>query len=327
MIFFYYGTDAFRIKEALGEGLRVDKEALGVPPDTLVFRILPDDEEPGRIFEYLETQSLFDPGRIASVERIGSFPKAFAQDFLEHIEQHRIAGAHNVRVHITHVIPENTKERRKDIFIDRFCKKPAHAKEYNTITGQELFGWVREKALSRGIILGQNAAHTLTLAHGNDLAVVSQEIEKLALYLNANSRAPKEAGPEELAKVGWERITQDGFRLIDAMGRKDHPEMLCILLKVFAIGEDPIKILGLLSYALRAMLAVKEAESRPISPADLPAVIGLQSWQIRQYRNTSAHFSIDDLKKIYERLLTADYKIKTGEGNPRLILEQFLLRT
>lgn len=324
MIYFYYGTDAFRIKEELDAEIFRIASSSGAS-DGMLFRIRPDDEDPERVFEYLGAQGLFVQKKIVSVENIGAFRKPFSEALLEYIEAKHLAAVPDVSLYITHIVSEKSKGTAKDIFITSLSQKPAHAKAYQVLMGTELAGWVKERALARGVVLDRDIAAQLTLAHGNDVASIAQEIEKLALYLNAAPQAPIKADVRMMADIGWERIAQDGFKLIDAMGRKDHAEMLRILLRLFTSGEDPVKLLGLLSYALRAMLAVKDAQARPVRPESVPAALGLQPWQVQQYRAASSRYSLGELKRCYERLLMVDYKMKTGEGNPRMLLERFLL--
>ena len=154
---------------------------------------------------------------------------------------------------------------------------------------------------------------------------IANELEKLALYLRATPALPTEVGVSDLGRLGVYRVSQDAFAVFAALGERNAREALTIFLRVCAQGEDCIKFLGLLAFGIRAMLGVKDAQNRPIAPSAIPKLMGLAEWQVRNYGRLVRSINLEDLQKLYERLLTVDYKIKTGEGSPRPLIERFLL--
>lgn len=327
MIYFYYGTDAYRVAEALRESIENARKVFGAGAATAPFRIQPDDEEPERIFSYLAAASLFEPYKIAAVEKVGGFSKIFRDELLAHVKKAAVADDKNVLLFVTHVVVEEKKKAvgREDAVAGAFAKAASKAERFDALAGSALFKWVERMCAARGIEMTRGATEALIALHGAESAALAGEIEKLALYLDASPASPKKAGERELRQLGKERIEEDAFKIIDALGARKAADAMRILLRIFARGEDPLKFLGLLTYAVRAMVAVKDAGSRPLRPEDIPATTGLADWQTRQYRRATEKFSLDELKKLYERLLTVDYKTKTGEGNPRTLLERFVL--
>ena len=120
--------------------------------------------------------------------------------------------------------------------------------------------------------------------------------------------------------LGAYRATQDVFAVLDVFGKRDARVALDIFLRLCAQGEDLIKFLGLLVFGVRAMLTVKDAQSRPIAPSAIPKLTGLAEWQVRNYSRLVSSLQLEDIKKLYERLLTVDFKIKTGVSNLKLMM-------
>lgn len=298
-----------------------------MPAEMPVFRISVEDKNPERIFGYLEMVSLFveDQQKIAVLDDIGAFPKPFRDAFTTYMEKSGLVEKKDTAVFVTNTLSDKAKKSAKpDTLIATLTKKPIWSERIDTLENSALARWAKERALERGLVLSPEGAATLAASFA-DSAAIAQEIEKLALYLGASSDSPETVTMQHLAQLSQGRIAQDAFKLIDAMGKKNHGEIFRILLRLFGMGEDPVKILGLLVYGVRAMLVVKDAQSRPIPPADILRITGLGDWQVRHYSSATAKFSLEDLQKLYERLMGVDYKMKTGEGNSHLLLERFLL--
>jgi DNA polymerase III subunit delta len=74
-----------------------------------------------------------------------------------------------------------------------------------------------------GLRLDRDTARQIAILAGNDRAIMAQEIEKLALYLDAGPERPVEAGREALDAVSAAASDGDLSRLVDAVmdGRPD----------------------------------------------------------------------------------------------------------
>lgn len=336
MLYLFHGSDAFRIAEALKEELAKTKEAFGLPAAQPVMRLTDEDENPERVFSYLTAPSLFETHKIAVIERCDRLQKAFIAAFAEFASAHKLKTDKDIAVFISAVEEKPVKAKRRtasSVSAATSTAKPpletlaAKIAVFPKLEEERFAQWIASRAEQRGLAVPIALAHRIAQASGGESAAAAQDIEKIALYLRADADSEKTIVTEEhLAHLtGTRHIEENAFRLIDAIGRKDRAGAMQILLGIEASGAEPVQTLGLLAYGLRAMLCIKDAVERPIRTTDLPHVTGLADWQIRQYRSAAANFELIELKKLYERLLGIDWRIKTGEGNPRMLLERFLL--
>ena len=81
--------------------------------------------------------------------------------------------------------------------------------------GQDAERMVTDLGRSFGLRISPTIASRIGDASGNDRAVVSQELEKLALYLDASTHSPKELDHEAIDAVGADTAEGDPMRLAD----------------------------------------------------------------------------------------------------------------
>lgn len=323
MIYFFYGDDTEGLEASVQQILRGILRQTGLKAsDVLTLR--PDDENPDRLFAHLDTIDLFSPYKIIQVRNIFLFPKPFRDMLLEYAKRRPIAREASVHLLITYKKDANT-DTAKDALFSFLCKKPAEVKTCEVPVGRARESWLAHTAERFGLKLDNRFAGIIIASSQDSPDVLVGEVQKLALYLGASPRRPKTVAAPDIEKVCGKHLHQNIFKLIDALGEKNSKETLRMLFTAALTGEDPIKLTGLFTYAFRSMLAVKDIEGRPLRPQDASAITGLQPWQLQQYRRASSRFSLKELKRLYEQLLAVDYKTKTGQGNPRMLLERFVL--
>ena len=74
-------------------------------------------------------------------------------------------------------------------------------------------------------------------------------------------------------------------------------------------GEQPIKILGLISSHFRRVFFAKINKQ---SPQELASLLGCKEYAVVKAKQESANFSAKQLKDIQNLLLEVDYNIKSG---------------
>ena len=127
----------------------------------------------------------------------------------------------------------------------------------------ELYQWLTREARQLGKNLTLAAAQRLVEMVGDNLAELSQELEKLALF----------AGPENtltpalVTQLASHSRTYNIFALVDALGTPGFHQRLTSLGHLLDLGEHPAKILGMLARQVRILIRVKEGAGA--NPAEL----------------------------------------------------------
>ena len=142
---------------------------------------------------------------------------------------------------------------------------------------------------------------------GNDLWQMNNEINKLASY-----KAGETINPEDIDLLVKAKIDVNIFKTLDALAQRDKKTALKLLHEHLEQGENEIYLFSMLTYQLRTLLKLKDLIEKGTPFHDLARQSKLHPFVIKKSSQQLKNFSMDQLKKIYHRLLEIDLQIKTG---------------
>jgi DNA polymerase-3 subunit delta len=186
---------------------------------------------------------------------------------------------------------------------------------------EELCQWLAREARKGGKNLPLPAAQRLVEVVGDNLAELTQELEKLTLFAGPESTLT----PNLVSRLASHSRTYNIFALVDALGEANPQKRLTALDHLSDLGEPPVRILGMLARQLRLLIQIKEHPAgTPLEPlaSKFSIPVGVLGRLSRQARA----FSLDSLKTHLKVLHQADRQQKTSTSNPRLWLEWALLK-
>lgn len=184
----------------------------------------------------------------------------------------------------------------------------------------ELYQWLTREAQNLGKNLTLAAAQRLMEIVGDNLAELSQELEKLALYAGAEPTLT----PSLVTQLASHSRTYNIFALVDALGEPGAHKSLASLGHLLDLGEPPARILGMLARQVRMLIRVKESQSSTLM--ELARSLNLPQGVVKRLSQQAARFSEATLESHLLVLHRADFHLKTSTGNPRLWLEWALLQ-
>ena len=120
----------------------------------------------------------------------------------------------------------------------------AAAVEIPELAGRALAGWLRSRASADGLELEEEAAQLLIDLVGDDAAALAGEMSKAAL---AGGPENRRVGAAEVRAVVGEHRSHEVFELTRAVERRDGAAALLLLERLLAAGEEPLRILAILS--------------------------------------------------------------------------------
>lgn len=286
MIYFLYGPDTYRSRAKLREIIDAhQKKSGGVLGFTRI------DAEEDDLLEKLPPHSatLFRQKTLVVIENA----LAAKKDYTKLIEARGSAwkdDALTIIIFWEHEIPEKRKT------IAGFLKK-------NSAKTQEFL--LPDRAIARRLITEE--------AKKRDIALDRETTEALLSLGGDSWRVVRELEKYEFAKNFQRSIMPDikPYHLMDAVieGRRDAMRMWYILKKTSAIHD--ILLLGIFINTIRGMLLLKSA-SNGNERARVAREEGMPGFVAEKLTAQSERFSLDELKKIYQRLFTADISAKTG---------------
>ena len=140
--------------------------------------------------------------------------------------------------------------------------------------GQDAQRMVAEVGRGFGLKVSPTVAARIADAAGNDQALASQELQKLALYLDASPQAPKELDHDAVDAVGTDTAEGDVMRLADLALSGDVEALADELTRLPSGGADGIPVVRSLQRRLIMLAPARARIERGESPDAVMTSLG-----------------------------------------------------
>lgn len=269
-----------------------------------------DSEQLGEVLSELQTPALWGERRVIIVDDAEQFVSRY-RETLEKLVGRQTAG---VLILLVEKWASNTrlaKAMPSDGVIN--CEPPK---------GRQLVGWCQTRATQQyDKKLALDAAELLVELTGSHLGLLEQELSKLAVYVGDRQTITVQ---DVDSLVAGNRV-QTVWQILEALGRGELSEALIILDRLLEQGEEPLAILGALSWQLRKVAQMARLMSQGLSELQSGQRVGLQAWQRERVVNLLRQLGRRALR-IYHWLLQTDLQIKSTHLSARSALETLLVR-
>jgi DNA polymerase-3 subunit delta len=140
--------------------------------------------------------------------------------------------------------------------------------------GQDAERMVIDVGRGFGLKISAPVAARIAGAAGNDQALVSQELQKLALYLDASPHSPKELDHDAVDAVGTDTAEGDVMRLADLALSGDVDALAAELARLPAGGSEGIPVVRSLQRRLIMLAPARARVERGESPDAVMTSLG-----------------------------------------------------
>lgn len=173
---------------------------------------------------------------------------------------------------------------------------------------RQLSGWIARTAKREGIAIDGRAIQMLATFVGTDLRRLSNELEKLRVY--ADGRAISPADVQLLVSDASEALIWD---LTDAIGQRDGRKAMRALYELRRNDANAFYLLTMISRQYRLLLKVKDAmQQAPGTDREIASQVGEHPFPVKKAMAQSQRYPFVELEEILDRLLRADFAMKTG---------------
>ena len=186
----------------------------------------------------------------------------------------------------------------------------------------EMRDWAERLGHERGRRLEEEACELLLNCVGRDLLVLASELDKLAAAV-PETRAITAADVLRVTAAGREH---GSFEMTDALCAREAASASRLLAQTLDEGTQPVAVVGAIAASLKPILAGAEllAQGRGVDEAE--RALGLNPYQRRAFQRGVRAYRPRELRRAFIGLADLDVAIKTGAGDGRALLEQWLLR-
>ncbi len=195
---------------------------------------------------------------------------------------------------------------------------------FDELKRDDLVLWVKNRLQAAGLNGQFDAVETLCEAVGGDLNALAQEVEKLALY--TADRADKNISKEDvLAGVGFAK-EENPFALSNAVQYLNKNRALALVDKLLDSAEDPLAVLGKISYPMLKMARIKRLFNAGMAAGDIARAAGLMFWESSLVQNARSFPSEDTFLKALDRLIEVDKAFKSSTvSDPKTAIKGVLM--
>lgn len=189
------------------------------------------------------------------------------------------------------------------------------------LADQALTSWIAQEGRKRGIDLSEEATWCFKEHLGNDLFLIQQELDKLALHLTESKKVTLEMVQQVIAGGRSHSI----FELIRVLGEKNLQKSLALLSSLVAEGEHPLFILTMLTRQWRLMAVAREGLDAGKSEAAVGRKVPMPPNLLPSFFKQLRNWKSGDIRRAFDLCLAADSQLKGGRQAPVLVLEMLLL--
>ncbi len=176
--------------------------------------------------------------------------------------------------------------------------------------------WIERRVAAAGGSISRKAVELLARYVGNDLWVMSGEVDKLVLF--TGGRGIEEDDVRRAVSYVQEANV---FAMIDAIMEFRASYAQELLQQLLHQGAAPAFLLVMLARQVQLMFRVRDLRRQRKTRTEIQQALGLNSdFVLRKAWEQGERYSLARLKEVYHRLLEADLSIKTGRCEGELAL-------
>lgn len=198
-----------------------------------------------------------------------------------------------------------------------------HAKELSTasFSEQDTIAYVKNVCQQAGYTIETDALSLLLQLKGAQLSPLLNELEKVMIYAIDEKRITKDM----IALLTVKGLEENVFELSDLVLNKQTSKALLLFQSLITQKEEPIKIIALLLSQFRLLLQVKILRTKGYTQDDMAKVLKVHPYRVKLAMQQEKKFAQNDLSVAYQTLIDTDYQLKTGQGDPYIQFELFVL--
>ncbi len=302
MILFFYGPNIFAGRRKVGE--LVDQYIKKNGNDFGIERINGETIDLKSLESALQAVPFLAGSRLVIIENLGVNKNVAkeALNLLDKIPDSTVA-----------LFFERAVDERTIYFKD--LKKRAQTFKFELLAGSHLKKWVTDEARRLGGEIEPAAVDQLIERAGDDQWRLHQEILKLVNFQNVITVD----AVRQMVEPGFQQTI---FDLVDAMTNGKVGEALQLYRRLLAERTEEIYVLSMVTWQLRNLILAKAAGR--ISPGELAKSAGMSPYVAAKALSRQESINEAVLRQAFLAALQTNYAIKTGQGEPSLLVEQLI---
>lgn len=315
MIIFLYGNDTYRSSQKLKE----IKENFKEKTDPSGINVVTFSGESFNLekFNNSASQSGFLVAKRLIIVKnllLSKPSKELAADLAELLT--RLENSDNIFVFL-----ENGEPDQRTVLFKLLTAKKTAAQNFKPLENAELERWVKKYLEDTGGKINQPALNLLLAFLGNNLWLITNELNKLTAFKNNETITAEDVKTQVAA-----RLNENIFGLSDALAAGNKKAALQILHEQLEIGLNEIYLLTMITRQFRILTEIKSLLSQGVLKTQIAAKLKLHPYVVKKSLAPAEKFTLSRLRNIYGWLTEIERKIKSTSLPPRPLLDLLILQ-
>lgn len=206
---------------------------------------------------------------------------------------------------------------RKDNLLLKQLAPLSQVRQFPELRGAALNEWIRGRIRNGGGIISPEAVKMLAAYAGDNLGVLSSEIDKLLLYCGG-----KRIEDRDVREVVSYAREANVFTMVDALIEGRSATAAPLMQQMLDEGAAAPYILFMITRQVRLLVEVKDLVNRKCGRNEIRSRMGITSdFVLNKALEQSRNYSMERLEHIYRKILETDISIKQGIWKGDLALD------
>ncbi|MCM8778520.1 MAG: DNA polymerase III subunit delta [Candidatus Omnitrophica bacterium] len=312
-VFFYLGEEEFLKSKAI----EILKNSRGEKSVYYSFSPREDNFRMEEIIRLARTANLFSPHQIIVIKDVEKISPTDRETLISYIKN---PAKFTDLILLTRLKLKKLNSSEDTAWLNNLLKeKKLIIEEFFPLSEERLRKWIIAQVNKQGKSISYPVLNLLISQLGNDTAVLSQEIEKISLYMGKK----KMIEWTDLEAIAGREISLDVYKLINALLNANFEQGIKILRDIEECNVKPDRILGALVAEWRRFYQAKKLLRLGFSQFQIKKELGI--FYTESFFSNLQKISWDKLKRSLRSLLLIDQEIKTGGRKPFFLLESWIL--
>ncbi len=225
----------------------------------------------------------------------------------------------NIGEDVVFVMCEEKVDKRSKLF--KFLSKNGSSEEFAKESEETLKRWIAGYLKNSNKKITAAAAEYLLTEVGNDMTLLSLEMEKLIAWCLERD----EVTIKDIDTVCTHQVNGKIFDMITAISEHRQKEALALYYDLLTLRESPFHIQSLLVRQYNNLLAVRDGMDRNYSFAMIADKTGIKDWLVKKMSYIAKKMPLAKIKEAIEACARAEEDIKTGNMVDVLAIELLII--
>jgi len=211
-----------------------------------------------------------------------------------------------------------TKEVNTKSDIYKLLKETAKIMPQEVLTEDMLKNMGNGIFVRKGASITQEALDELVSRCGDDVSKFTSEATKLSLYKN-------EINIDDVKLMVSARLEDNAFNMCEALIHGKISKALKIYYDLRINKEEPVRLISLLAGQFRFLLEVGHLINKNMTFESIASELKCHPFRVKKSSQSLVMISQKSLRNVLDELYKEDFAIKSGEKDPYLSFELFLI--